>query len=583
MNRYFFIGFLFLSSCFSNEPKMDWTRGAIFYQIFPERFYNGNPNNDPSADKSLPASGAHRWTSNWYALSDEEQKHSPDFWQNIYRRRYGGDLEGIIKKLDYLQSLGITAIYLNPIFEAPSSHKYDASSLHHVDVNFGNNPEQDLKLIAEEDFTDPQTWKWTSADLLFLKLVEEAHKRNIRIVIDGVFNHVGTKFPPFQDVVQHQERSRFKDWFEILSFEDSATGKQFDYKGWWGHKSLPELKRDSLKGLADAPKQYIFAITKRWTAPNGDPSKGVDGWRLDAADDLPHAFWKEWRMFVKSIKPNTFLVGEIWKNAKDWMQGDEFDAVMNYQFAVFTHQLFVQKVLKPSEFKLKIEELLGSYPDSANYTLLNLYDSHDTERLTSRLVNPMRNYDQYAGLRANKDYQLRPPNEEEYRLQKLLMLFQFTYIGSPMLYYGTEAGMWGADDPDCRKPMVWKEFQYDDENAELLTGKSEPFKVAFNERVYNDYKTLMDLHRQYPALKYGAFKFLLADDEKNTIAYERAHERERLVTVINASDKEQKIELDFSNNLTDLLTKQTIEARNGKVLLTLGAKSGMLLRDRGEH
>jgi cyclomaltodextrinase len=577
--RYTFLFCLFLiSACSSTNKKMDWTRGAIFYQIFPERFYNGNPNNDPSPDKSTPTAKAHRWTSNWYALSDEEKAYSTDFWQNIYRRRYGGDFQGILDKLDYLQSLGITAIYLNPIFEAPSAHKYDATMLHHVDVNFGNAPEEDLKLIAQEDFSNPDTWKWTNADLLFLKLIEEAHKRNIRIVIDGVFNHVGTKFPPFQDVVKHQERSRYKDWFEIVSFEDSTSGKKFDYKGWWGHKSLPELKRDSLNGLADAPKQYIFAITKRWAAPNGDPSKGVDGWRLDAADDLPHAFWKEWRTFVKSIKPNSFLVGEIWKNAKDWMQGDEFDAVMNYQFAVFTHQLFVQKVLKPSEFKLKIEELLGSYPDSANYTLLNLYDSHDTERLPSRIVNPNRHFDYYAGLRANKDYQLRPPNEEEYRLQKLLMLFQFTYIGSPMIYYGTEAGMWGADDPDCRKPMVWKEFQYDDENAELITGKSEPFKVAFNEEVYRDYKTLIDLHHRHPALKYGSFKFLIADDEKNLIAFERAFEGEKIITLINASDTAQTVELKFSNKLTNLLTQQTFESKNGTVILEVARKSGMILR-----
>lgn len=577
--RYTFLLFSILTlSCSSTEQKMNWTRGAIFYQIFPERFYNGNPDNDPSPDKSTPVGTSHRWTSNWYALSDDEKKYSSDFWQNIYRRRYGGDLEGILKKLDYLQSLGITAIYLNPIFEAPSSHKYDASSLHHVDVNFGNNPEADLKLIAEEDFNNPQTWKWTSADLLFLKLIEEAHKRNIRIIIDGVFNHVGTTFPPFQDVVRHQKRSQFKDWFEILSFEDSATGKKFDYKGWWGHKSLPEFKRDSLKGLADAPKQYIFAITKRWTAPNGDASKGVDGWRLDAADDLPHDFWKEWRKFVRSIKPNSFLVGEIWKNAKEWMQGDEFDAVMNYQFAVFTHQLFVQKVLKPSEFKLKIEELLASYPDSANYTLLNLYDSHDTERLPSRLANPNRHFDQYGGLRANKDYQLRPPNEEEYRLQKLLMLFQFTYIGSPMIYYGTEAGMWGADDPDCRKPMVWKEFQYDDENTELLTGKSEPFKVAFSEQVYNDYKTLIDMHHQNPVLKYGTFRFLIADDEKSLIAFERAYKNQKLLVIINASDSTQTIDFESSNTYTDLLTKQIFTAQNGKVALTLAPKSGMVLR-----
>lgn len=576
--RYTFLLCLCLTSaCSLTDKKMDWTRGAIFYQIFPEGFYNGNPNNDPSPDKSTPTAKAHRWTSNWYALSDEEKTYSPDFWQNIYRRRYGGDLQGILEKLDYLQSLGITAIYLNPIFEAPSPHKYDATMLHHVDVNFGNAPEDDLKLIAQEDFSNPDTWKWTNADLLFLKLIEEAHKRNIRIVIDGVFNHVGTTFPPFQDVVKHQERSRYKDWFEIVSFEDSTSGKKFDYKGWWGHKSLPELKRDSLNGLADAPKQYIFAITKRWTAPNGDPSKGVDGWRLDAADDLPHSFWKEWRTFVKSIKPNTFLVGEIWKNAKDWMQGDEFDAVMNYQFAVFTHQLFVQKVLKPSEFKLKIEELLASYPDSANYTLLNLYDSHDTERLPSRLVNPNRHFDQYAGLRANKEYQLRPPNQEEYRLQKLLMLFQFTYIGSPTIYYGTEAGMWGADDPDCRKPMLWKEFQYDDENAELITGKSEPFKVAFNEEVYRDYKTLIDLHNRHPALKYGSFKFLIADDEKNLIAFERVYQSDKIITLINASDISQTVELNSSNNLTSLLTQKTFASKNGKVILEVAGKSGLVL------
>lgn len=583
MRHTFLLCFVMISTCASNDSTKSWTHGAVFYQIFPERFYNANPNNDPSVDKSIPHTKAHRWTSNWYALSDEEKKHAPDFWQNIHRRRYGGDLQGILDKLDYLQSLGITAIYLNPIFEAPSTHKYDASSLHHIDVNFGNNPIEDLKLIAEEDFTDPRTWNWTSADLLFLKLVEEAHKRNIRIMIDGVFNHVGTTFPPFQDVVQYQEGSRFKDWFEVLSFEDSTAGKRFDYKGWWGHKSLPELKRDSLKGLADAPKQYIFAITKRWSAPNGDPSKGVDGWRLDAADDLPHAFWKEWRTFVKSLNPNTFLVGEIWKNAKDWMKGDEFDAVMNYQFAIFTHQLFVQKVLKPSEFKLKIVELLGSYPDSANYTLLNLYDSHDTERLPSRLVNPTRNYDQYAGLRANKDYQLRPPNDDEYRLQKLLMLFQFTYIGAPMIYYGTEAGMWGADDPDCRKPMLWKEFQYDDENAQLITGNSQPLKVAFNQQVYRDYKTLIDFRHRHRALKYGAFKFLIADDEKSTIAFERTYEGEKLITVINVSDSEQTIELDFSDNLTDLLTQRTFGARNGKVLLLLAPKSGMVLRGERDH
>jgi glycosidase len=214
---------------FSLESSPKWACGAVFYQIFPERFRNGDSNNDPSFDKSSPTGRAHQWTSNWYALSEDERAYSPNFYDNVFRRRYGGDLQGVIDKLDYLADLGVDAIYFNPLFEAPSLHKYDATLLHHIDVNFGPDPAGDLEIIAKENPEDPSTWQWTSADKLFLKLISEAHRRNIRIIIDGVFNHTGRSFWAFQDILKNQEKSRYRDWYQIISWDDSAKGTKFDY------------------------------------------------------------------------------------------------------------------------------------------------------------------------------------------------------------------------------------------------------------------------------------------------------------------------------------------------------------------
>jgi cyclomaltodextrinase len=313
----------------SQEPS--WAADAVWYQIFPERFRNGDPSNDPVArDVRLPADHEWHvspWTSDWYKMQPWEQARSDKFYSVVFDRRYGGDLQGVLDKLDYLSRLGITAIYFNPLVESISLHKYDASSYHHIDRTFGPNPAGDERLVADET-DDPRTWRWTAADSIFLALVKEAHARKIRVIIDGVFNHCGTEFFAFRDVVENQKRSRYADWFDIRRWDDDRTPhSEFEYKGWWNHASMPEFAEDA-NGFLPPVRSYFTNVTKRWMDPNGDgdPSDGVDGWRLDVANDVSNVFWKEWRILVKSINPNAYIVGEIWDNAKEWLRGDQFDA-----------------------------------------------------------------------------------------------------------------------------------------------------------------------------------------------------------------------------------------------------------------
>ncbi len=249
--------FLIFQDCNSQTNQHsdlpNWAKNAVWYQIFPERFNNGDKNNDPLPidlaggwPNFIPANWEiHPWTSDWYKLQPWE-KNEHDFYWNAGIRCYGGDLQGVINKLDYLKNLGISAIYLNPVFESPSLHKYDATFYHHIDNNFGPNPEKDRKIWETEDHSNPKTWQWTTADSLFLQLIKEAHNRNMKIIIDGVFNHAGNTFWAFQDIIKNQENSKFKDWFFINSFDNPETdSNEFNYSGWYGVKYLPEIKEDS--------------------------------------------------------------------------------------------------------------------------------------------------------------------------------------------------------------------------------------------------------------------------------------------------------------------------------------------------
>ncbi len=528
------------------EPRVpQWAKDAVWYQIFPERFRNGDPTNDPTAaDLELPKGTAWKlsdWTGDWYKLQDWERKGN-GFYDVVFDRRYGGDLQGVLDELDYLAGLGVTALYFNPLFEAYSLHKYDASTYHHIDDNFGPRSADDRERLAHET-NDPSTWVWSSADSLFLRLLRECHDRGIRVILDGVFNHSGTRFWAFQDIIRNQQASPYADWYDVRSWDDPSTPEnEFGYKGWWDYKGLPEFKEDA-NGFVPAVRQYFFDITKRWMDPNGDgdPSDGIDGWRLDVANDVSHVFWKEWRTLVKSINPDAYIVGEIWDDASVWLQGDQFDAVMNYRFARAVVRFFIDtnsRRYSATEFDSELTDIRDSYPPDVNYILQNLIDSHDTDRLPSMIINPNRKYDDANSPRNNPAYDVRKPNERERAIQKLIALFQMTYVGAPMVYYGTEAGMWGADDPDCRKPMVWPDLQFENERSHPLPGKRRPDdSVAFDSDMAGYYRDLIAVRKNRLALRQGTFKTMMADDERGIFMYRRAAGEDTVVVVINNSDK----------------------------------------------
>lgn len=547
----------------------EWAKRVVWYQIFPERFRNGNTKNDPTLadikgayphDVTSPWQ-VHPWTSDWYELQPYERKNSKDIWFNIQRRRYGGDLEGIIEQLDYLGDLGIGALYLNPVFEAPSHHKYDGATYHHIDPNFGPDPVGDRKLIEKEIPDDPATWVWTSADRLMLELIRELHSRNMRIIFDGVFNHMGLNSWAFRDVVKHQQRSRFKDWFSVTSWDDPQKGTTFAYEGWFGVRELPEIREDE-NGIIQGPRKYIYAATRRWMDPNGDgdPEEGIDGWRLDVAFCIAHPFWKEWRALVKSINPEAYLTAEVVDVVdvmKPYLQGDEFDAMMNYNYAFTCAEYFIEEKsrISTTEFDRRLRELREAFPGCVSYVMQNLFNSHDTNRLASHVVNrslgSYRNWSDYFGKSKarNSDYDTRKPTVDERGIQKLFLIFQMTYLGAPMVYYGDEAGMWGANDPCCRKPMVWPDLEYGDE-AFLPDGRKRerPDSVGFDRDMFDHYKKLIHIRNDNPALQQGNFQTLITDDEKNLYVFSRNYKDETVIVVINNSQNFQTVKLPVQAN-----------------------------------
>ena len=585
-----------------NDFVPQWAKKVVWYQIFPERFRNGDARNDPTIkdiegayphDVTSPWQ-IHPWTSDWYELQSYEKQNGKDIWFNLQRRRYGGDLQGIIDKLDYIQDLGVTAIYLNPIFEAPSLHKYDGATYHHVDPSFDPDPNGDRELIINEIPEDPSTWVWTTADKLFLELVKQVHQRKMYIIIDGVFNHMGLNSWAFKDVVKNQQNSKYKDWFTIKSWDDLKTGKKFDYEGWFGVRELPELREDE-NGIVDAPKKYIFDITKRWMDPNndGNPEDGIDGWRLDVAFCVKHPFWKDWRRHVKSINPEAYLTAEVIDSIpviKPYLDGNEFDAVMNYNFAFACADYFVSDKtrIKTIKFDKILKELREAFPGGVEYVQQDLFDSHDTNRLLSHIVNrdigSFRDWAKYYGISKgdNPKYDTRKPTEDEIRIAKLMIIFQMTYVGAPMVYYGDEIGMWGANDPDCRKPMVWADLKYENEiYSPDQTKKNKSDKVEPNNDLLVHYKNLIRIRNENPALQLGNFSTVLVDNKKELYAFSRNYKDEKIIVVINNNNKTQyaKIKIPANTKWIDLLNVNA-EYRGNKSKQNIGipAKWGVILK-----
>ncbi len=539
-----------LSACASPTPPPDpqatlpidpdWHLSANWYQIFPERFANGDPSNDPTRERINGPEGWEitPWTSDWYELQPWQQAVSTDFYRTATTRRYGGDLQGVIDRLDYLADLGVNAIYFNPVFDAVSMHKYDGSTFHHIDRFFGPDPAGDAAIMEQEDPNDPTTWQWTSADKLFLKMLNEARKRGIRVVIDGVWNHTGPDFWAFRDIVSNQQDSPYKDWYSITSWDDPATPQnEFDYEGWWGYKGLPEF-RDHEGGLPDPVRDYIFAATSRWMDPNGDgdPSDGINGWRLDVAEEVGNRFWTEWHAHVRSINPHAVTIAEIWTDrALEYVNESMFTAVMNYRWAYPTVDFFINGTETASGLARRQMEVYESWPASSRLAMQNLLDSHDTDRLFSMIVNPGREYDRQALPRDNAAYNVSYPGSQARETLMLMALFQHTWPGAPMIYYGTEAGMWGADDPDDRKPMIWPDFTYQDEATHPLGDARNPDKVVFDNELHGWYRTLMRLRSEYKSLRLGDVNIQIADDETGLFGYTRSFEDETVFVLLNKS------------------------------------------------
>lgn len=449
-----------------------WVNETVFYEIFVERFCNGDSENDK---KELCTWG---------------EKPGPHSF-------YGGDLQGILDRLDYLEELGVNGLYLTPIFSSPSNHKYDIYDYEKIDPMFG-----DKELLC--------------------KLVEEAHKKGIRIILDGVFNHCSWYFTPFQDVILHGEKSKYKDWFYIRSFpitrytseevsdySQPLDLSQLNYSIFGTSPNMPKLNTEN-KEL----RKYLFDTVAYWTK-----EAKIDGWRLDVSDEVSHDFWRKFRKVVKDINPEALILGENWHNAYPWLQGDQFDGVMNYPFTKSAIQYFAMGEKDAKDLAADLSEYLMWNSRQVLVSMLNLLDSHDTVRFLTWC------------------------NGDERKLKMALMLM-FTYIGMPGIYYGTEIGMTGNGDPDCRKTFDWE-------------------RSNWNEELFEFTKQLVKLRKTMKSLKYGDIQIYAKDE---VFYLKRQYEEETLVTILNITQSEKEIEL--QDNKTYLLS--TGDMKNNIILPLTG-------------
>lgn len=556
--------FLLVASPVLGDEPTDWQKDAVWYQIFPERFRNGDPSNDPTRDSlnavPRPSKGwrTSPWTGDWYARAPWEKELGSSFYQDgVLDRRYGGDLQGVIDKLKYLAGLGVNAIYLNPVFYARSLHKYDGSSFHHIDPHFGPDPVGDIALMEAEDAAKPDGWKWTSADKLFLRLLADAHRHGIRVIIDGVWNHTGQDFFAFADIRRNQASSVYREWFSVKRFDDPATkGNEFDYEGWSGFKSLPEFGA-SVDGsdMAVGPKAYIFAATKRWMDPNGDgnPADGIDGWRLDVAFERPAKFWADWHELVRKLNPAAYTSCEVWDNPRHLIEDGKFGAAMNYfAFAVPVRGFLIENKLRVSEFVRLLDERRAALPSFAAERMQNLIDSHDTERVASMIVNAEINkgfdpngnvFSRNSSAKDSTAYEVRKPDARERAIQRMVVLFQTSYLGAPMFYYGDESGMWGGNDPDERMPMIWSEFKYAPQTTDPLGRKRKPDPVNFDPGLFRFYRSAISLRRNHAELRRGTVRMVGIFDEQSSVAFLREREDGALLIAMNRSDRGETLRI----------------------------------------
>ena len=477
----------------------DWVKNAVFYQIFPDRFARSPRIKQPRGIRFKP------WGS-----PPEEQGYQ------------GGDLLGVVDKLDYLQELGITALYLNPIFSSATNHGYHTFDYCQVDPLLGGN-----EALRE--------------------LLDEAHSREMRVVLDGVFNHASRGFWPFHHVLENGSNSPYIDWFIINDWPLRPYIHDADhphnYVGWWDMAALPKLNTDN-PGVRD----YLMDMVRFWIG------FGVDGWRLDVPaeiDDDP--FWQEFRRVVKAANPEAYIVGEIWTDARRWLQGDQFDAVMNYLFTVPAINFFAAETVRldyekqnydlrsftAPDFAKAIDEMLAIYDPQINLAQLNLLGSHDTARA------------------------LRVMGEDKSAL-RLALLCMMTMPGAPCIYYGDEIGLSAGDDPFCREAFPWND------------------EAAWDKELLAFFQQATALRHRNPVLRTGSFETIHAKGK--VYAFRRVLGDEEAIVIFNTADSPTRLTLALPKDAVltysqawPVVGKKPISASGGKVDVTVHAREALVL------
>ena len=458
----------------------DWVPDSVFYQIFPDRFENGDRDNDPA--------NLQPWGSK----------------PTLYGFQ-GGDLKGIIQRFDYLIELGINALYLNPIFLSTSNHRYNTTDYFKIDPGLGS-----MKVFKQ-----------------FLDL---AHRNAIRVILDGVFNHCGRGFFAFQDLLENEKHSAYKDWFYVNKFplEAYGSGKAENYAAWWDVKSLPKFNIHNPEVRA-----YLLEAAQFWI------EQGVDGWRLDVPNEIDDdSFWPEFREVVKAVNPEAYLVGEIWEADPHWVGETTFDGLINYPFRQCAMDFLAGQNKTPTEFASELEGLFNLYPQENSLAHLLPLGSHDTRRVKSVMAG--------NGARI-----------------RLLTLLQFFFPGVPLIFYGDEIGLEGGKDPDCRKAFLWDKNNWDHEQQKFI-------------------RKAIDLRKKHPQLRRGNFSRIFEDDRRGVAVFMRSFTSHQALLALNISP--QRVDLliddariDHHHDYIDALSGDSAKRQEGNLELRVPSMSAVIL------
>ena len=568
----------------------NWAKGAVMYQIFTDRFYNGDKSNDVE-------------TNEYYYIGDYSQRVTN--WDKYpanmgVREFYGGDLQGVMDKLDYLQDLGVEVVYFNPLFVSPSNHKYDIQDYDYIDPHYGKIVDDGGEVLPNGVTDNSQATKYKkrttglknleASNELFIKLVEELHRRGMKVILDGVFNHCGSfnKWMDRERIYEGEEDyepgayvsadSPYRSYFRFFKEGPENWPYNGNYDGWWGHDTLPKLNyEDSVK-----LENYILYIGRKWVSP----PYNVDGWRLDVAADLGrsneynHEFWQKFRRAVKDANPNALILAEHYGDPSDWLKGDEWDTVMNYDAFMEPVTWFLTGMEKHSdeareELLGNIDNFIGSMAHHMSNMLtpslqvaMNELSNHDHSRFLTR-TNHMVGRVEHLGPEAANEYVNKAVMREA-------VVMQMTWVGAPTVYYGDEAGVCGFTDPDNRRTYPWGH-----EDQEL---------IAFH-------KEAIRIHKEHPALKTGSLKIL--GGEENILSYARFKGHDRIIVVINNRSERAEVKVpvweaeipikcrmkrllySYKEGYTTEYEEYLVE--DGEVVANMGPHSALVLGMRNEE